>query len=187
MPELKLDGLLLPGHAAAIIGRRSLDFVGSEFGLPAVVTGFEVAEILDGLRVILDMILDGRHTVENAYRRVVREEGNPRALAIMDRYFTVEDTVWRGFGQVSGSGLGLAADYRGFDARVRFGLTGPTPGLEKGCRCGDLLKGLIKPDECPLFGRACNPRRPVGPCMVSSEGACAAFHRYERHAGPQTR
>ncbi|MDA8336742.1 MAG: hydrogenase formation protein HypD [Peptococcaceae bacterium] len=180
MPDLKLDGFILPGHATAIIGRRALDFVGSEFGRPAVVTGFEVAEILDGLRVVLDLVENGRPGVENAYRRVVREEGNLQALAVMERYFAVEDTAWRGVGPVPGSGLGLAPAYRGFDARIRFGLGEPAPGLEKGCRCGDLMKGLINPDECPLFGRTCNPGRPAGPCMVSSEGACAAFYRYER-------
>jgi len=183
MPELKLDGFLLPGHATAIIGRRALDFVGSEFGLPAVVTGFEVPEILDGLRVLLDLVESGRPAVENAYRRVVREEGNLQARAVMDRYFAVEDTAWRGFGRVPGSGMGLAVAYRDFDARIRFGLGEAAPGLEKGCRCGDLMKGLINPDECPLFGRACHPGRPAGPCMVSSEGACAAFYRYERRAG----
>jgi len=182
-PDVTLDGFLLPGHVSAIIGRRALDFVGSEFGLPAVVAGFEVPEILDGLLALLEQVAGGRSAVENAYRKVVREEGNREALAVLARYFAGEDTVWRGFGLVPGSGLGLAAGVREFDARVRFGLGGPAPGLEKGCRCGDLMKGLITPDQCSLFGRACHPGRPVGPCMVSSEGACAAFYRYERRAG----
>jgi len=192
MPELRLDGFLLPGHATAVIGRRALDFVGREFGRPAVVTGFEVPDILDGLRVLLDMVSDGGQAVETAYRRVVHEEGNRAALAVLDRYFAVEDTVWRGFGPIPASGLGLAPAYRAFDARIRFGLGEPGPGREKGCRCGDLLRGLINPDECPLFGRACHPARPAGPCMVSSEGACAAFYRYGRRpaapsppAGPE--
>lgn len=177
-PELGLDGFLLPGHVSTIIGRRAFSFLGEEYGVPAAITGFEPVDILLGLSAVLAQLVAGEARVVNCYGRVVREEGNPRAQAVIDRCFAPAEASWRGIGTVPESGLALRPAYAAFDAAKRFPVSVPPPVIPRGCRCGELLRGKIKPTQCGLFGRACTPERPVGPCMVSSEGACAAYYLY---------
>ena len=179
-PELRIDGFILPGHVTTIIGRRSFDFIAAEYGLPAVVAGFETLDIIDAVYHLLGQMLAGEARVENGYTRVVREEGNLRAQAQMAELFEAGDASWRGFGVIPESGLEIRAAYRDFDAAARFEVTVEPPRLPKECACGDLLKGKLTPRDCRLFGTACTPTHPVGPCMVSSEGACAAYYQYER-------
>jgi len=176
-PEVQVDAFLCPAHVSAIIGSEAYrPFV--QRGLPCVVAGFEPLDILDGVAEILDQIVARASRLVNRYERVVKPEGNRRALALMGACLEPVDASWRGIGVIPGSGLGLRETYAGFDAVRRHGVAitaGVTP---RGCRCGDVLKGKLKPTECPLFGRACTPLKPVGPCMVSSEGSCAAYYKY---------
>jgi hydrogenase expression/formation protein HypD len=178
-PGLPVDGFLLPGHVSTIIGRRAFDFLATDYGLPAVITGFELLDILGAIYQILTMLLRQEIRVDNGYARVVRETGNVKARQFMQAFFAPVAVSWRGFGTIQESGLGLRKTYRHYDALEKFRITVPAPRVPRGCRCGDLLRGKIKPDACPLFARACTPTRPVGPCMVSSEGACAAYFQYE--------
>jgi hydrogenase expression/formation protein HypD len=173
-PALNLDGFLCPPHVSAIIGSRAFDFVPNQFRKACVVVGFEPADILLGLLDLARQRLEGRCAVSNLYRRVVRESGNSRALTMLQQVFQPSDTVWRGFGSIPGSGLTLRQEFAAFDAMNRFSLTLPSS-IKTGCRCGDVLRGVINPKECPLFGKSCDPDRPIGPCMVSSEGTCAAY------------
>ncbi len=176
-PEVQVDAFLCPAHVSAIIGADAYrPYVA--MGLPCVVAGFEPLDILDGVAEILDQIVARAPRLVNRYERVVKPEGNRRALALMDTYLRPVDAVWRGIGVIPGSGLGLRPEVAAFDAVERHGVPlapGRTP---RGCRCGDVLKGKITPPGCPLFGRGCTPLKPVGPCMVSSEGSCAAYYKY---------
>jgi len=178
-PELKIDGLILPGHVCTITGRSAFDFVTSKYGMPAVVAGFEPVDIIQAVYLLLKQIIDGPARVVNGYTRLVREEGNRKAQEIMQEYFEPADACWRGFGLVPQSGLALQEKYSFFDAAARYPLEVPEMPPAGGCACGDVLKGKIISPECPLFAGACTPLRPVGPCMVSSEGACAAYYHYE--------
>ncbi|MCL6450300.1 MAG: hydrogenase formation protein HypD [Acetobacteraceae bacterium] len=175
----RVEGFILPGHVSTVLGRRGFDFLASELGVPAVITGFDPVDILLGLKELVGMVCRGEARVVNAYGRVVREDGNPRARAAMDRVFQPADELWRGLGPIPQSGLRLKPEFSPFDAEARFPLPDPAPRpLPRGCSCGEVLKGILAPADCPLFGRACTPERPVGPCMVSSEGACAAYYHY---------
>jgi len=178
MPRLKLDGLICPGHASAIIGCAAYRPIAERRGLPCVVVGFEPLDVAEGIYMLLKQIADGRSVVENQYSRLVREGGNPQALQVMYRAYEVSDAEWRGLGTIAESGLKLRKRLREFDARERFALRLPPSKEPRGCRCGDVLCGLISPKECKLFGGACKPENPVGPCMVSSEGSCAAHYKY---------
>jgi len=180
-PGPAVDGFILPGHVCAVTGRAPFDFIAEQYGLPAVITGFEPLDILGSVYRLLEMILSGHVRVLNGYTRVVREAGNREARLIMNKYFRPVDAFWRGFGPVPESGLALRERFGGFDAARRFALPEPATAVREGCRCGDLLRGRINPRQCPLFAAACTPARPVGPCMVSSEGACAAYYQYERN------
>ncbi|MDP3045594.1 MAG: hydrogenase formation protein HypD [Bacillota bacterium] len=179
-PELRLDGFILPGHATAIVGRNAFQFVADQYNLPAVVTGFETTDILDCLHNLLDQLFQGQVRVDNGYSRVVKDEGNVRAQALMEQLFEVADVSWRGFGVIPASGMVIRPEFADFNAEKRFTVNIPEPRIPKGCRCGDLLKGKINPHECRQFGTACTPDNPIGPCMVSSEGACAAYYQYDR-------
>ncbi|MGI9861657.1 hydrogenase formation protein HypD [Moorella naiadis] len=182
-PDLKLDGLLLPGHVSAILGRRAFNFLAAEYKLPAVVAGFEVLDILGALLELLLQIQQGKTQVGNAYPRVVSEGGNLKAQGILREVFALAPANWRGLGLIPQSGLKLNTAYQTFDATRRWPLElKPAPG-PTGCRCDRVLKGLSLPTQCHLFGRSCTPLQPVGPCMVSSEGSCAAYYRYSRGAG----
>jgi hydrogenase expression/formation protein HypD len=177
-PELKVQAFLLPGHVSAIIGVEPYRFLASRHGLPAVVAGFEPVDILQALYMFVTMRNEGKIEVVNAYTRVVSDEGNPKAVSIMNEVFSSCDALWRGIGLIPGSGLTIRDEYADYDAMRVFGMQLRDVPEIKGCRCGDVLKGKMSPEKCPLFGKACTPASPVGPCMVSTEGSCAAYYKY---------
>jgi len=167
-PEVKVDAFLCAAHVSAIIGADSYRGLVERFGLPCVVAGFEPLDILLGLDGILEQIISGRSFVDNQYNRVVRQKGNRKAQALLCEYLMPCDAVWRGLGALPASGLAFRPEFSRFDAAKRHGIEVRAGLPPKGCRCGDVLKGLIEPEECRLFGRGCSPEHPVGPCMVSS-------------------
>lgn len=178
--DVYVDGLLCPGHVSSIIGAKRYLPIKDFFGIPCVVTGFEPADILLGLLELTKQIQTGQIDVYNAYSRAVSWDGNKKALDVMYRVFDKKDAHWRGLGLIEKSGLGLKSEFKDFCAKVRFSISIDEKVSEesKGCRCGDILKGLISPPECPLFRKSCSPLRPFGPCMVSNEGTCHAYYRY---------
>jgi hydrogenase expression/formation protein HypD len=183
-PDLGLDGFILPGHVSTIIGLSPYEPLAARHSLACVVAGFEPEQIMAGLAVLAIQKKDGNFRVQSVYPQAVRPEGNRKALALLEKVFEPSDAYWRGLGCLPGSGLRFRDAYSRFDARVKLGLADiPAPEPE-GCRCGDVLAGRIHPSECPLFGVACTPEEPVGPCMVSSEGSCAAVYRYGRSELP---
>lgn len=180
-PDVQVDGFILPGHVSTIIGTKPYGFVASRYKKPSVVIGFESAEIIEGILMIVRQIAQKRAEVEIQYTSVVREEGNPRAVALLDKYFEPADAYWRGIGVIPGSGLKIRDQFASFDANVRFRppvSDAQEPAL---CSCGDILRGVKIPTECALFGTGCTPESPVGPCMVSTEGSCAAYYKYGMH------
>ncbi len=178
-PDFSVDGFLCPGHVAAVTGARAFAFLPEEAGKPAVVCGFEAGDILYSIYRLMQMLAEGRPALENEYTRVVRPEGNLPAQEAVRRVFSPCASLWRGLGALPGSGLALQSPFAGWDAAKRFAFS-PTPAAEPpGCRCGEVICGKRAPHQCPLFGRACTPEDPVGPCMVSSEGACAAYYKYQ--------
>jgi hydrogenase expression/formation protein HypD len=177
--EVEIDGFILPGHVCTISGREPYDFVASEFGTPAVITGFDAPDILEGILMLMSRVRAGEAAVEIQYRKVVREEGNPRAREVTRRCLRPADAYWRGIGTIPESGLNLTEEYAHRDARAVVGVRDVAEHPEpRGCSCGEVLRGLKIPTECPLFGKGCTPERPVGACMVSTEGSCAAYYRY---------
>ena len=182
-PDLRLDGFIGPGHVATVVGARPFEFIPTSYGKPVVVSGFEPLDVLQAVRMILRQLADGRCEVENQYTRVVPYEGNPRALEVMAEVFELRPHFeWRGLGFISHSGLKLTEAYADFDAERRWTVPGVRVADPKACQCGEVLKGVIKPFECKVFGTACTPERPIGTCMVSSEGACAAYYNFGRFA-----
>jgi len=177
-PELNIDGFLCPGHVSTIIGSGPYDFLPEKAGASAVITGFEPADILEGILMILRQIETGKRKVEIQYTRAVNPEGNPRATAIMEKVFEPGPARWRGLGDIAGSGLLIREPYGTLDAARRFTFPEMTSEEIRGCSCGAILRGAKQPPQCPLFRIRCNPRNPLGPCMVSSEGTCAAYYRY---------
>jgi len=176
-PCLNIDGFLCPGHVSTIIGAEPYGII-PEKGSAAVIAGFEPIDILQGVFMILGQILSGYPRVEIQYIRGVRPEGNKRAVSILEEFFKVSDAPWRGLGIIPESGLVLRKEYAFFDAVKRYDIP-QIPSCEiEGCRCGDILRGLIAPTQCPLFRKACTPANPIGPCMVSSEGTCSAYYNY---------
>ena len=182
-PDLRLDGFVGPGHVSTVVGARPFEFIPKDYGKPIVVAGFEPLDILQAIRMILAQLDEGRCEVENQYSRVVPYEGNRRALEVMAEVFELRPHFeWRGLGFISQSGLKLSDAYADLDAEVRFSVPGVRVADPKACQCGEVLKGVIKPWECKVFGTACTPERPIGTCMVSSEGACAAYYNFGRFA-----
>lgn len=179
-PEIKLNGLICPGHVSVIIGADAYEPLADRYGIPCVITGFEPVDILQGIIGLLEQRAAGKPCVDIAYDRAVTRKGNKRAREIMHAVFKPEDAVWRGLGLIPDSGLAIRQKYQDFDAGNRFDLAVRKTQEPAGCKCGNVLKGIITPSKCKLFGKACNPEHPVGPCMVSSEGACAASFRYHR-------
>lgn len=177
-PELKIDALILPGHVSTIIGMEPYRFLASEYGVPGVITGFEPVDVLQGIAMIMRQLHEGRSEIEIAYARGVMPEGNPHAVAAIDEVFETCTATWRGLGDIPQSGYRLRSQYAAFDAVRRFDPQVEPTVDPKGCRCGDVLRGIMAPDKCPLFRTVCSPENPVGPCMVSSEGSCAAYYRY---------
>lgn len=176
--ENHIDAFMLPGHVSTVLGTAPYTFVAQDWHRPAVIAGFEPADILEALCRMAAQYVEGVFRVENAYPRGVAEKGNPQARAIMNQVFSVCDASWRGLGRLPASGLAIRPEYAPFDALQRLQITPQSVKAIPGCRCGDVLRGKISPDKCPLFGKVCTPASPVGPCMVSTEGSCAAFWQY---------
>jgi hydrogenase expression/formation protein HypD len=182
-PDLRLDGFIGPGHVSTVVGARPFEFIPADYGKPIVVAGFEPLDVLHAVHMILRQLGDGRCEVENQYTRVVPYDGNLRALAVLAEVFALRPHFeWRGLGFISHSGLRLSDAYADFDAELRYAVPGVRVADPKACQCGEVLKGVIKPFECKVFGTACTPERPIGTCMVSSEGACAAYYNFGRFA-----
>jgi hydrogenase expression/formation protein HypD len=180
-PDLRLDGFIGPGHVSTVVGNRPYRFVARDYGKPLVTAGFEPLDVLHAVYMLLAQLRDGRCEIENQYTRVVRDEGNPRALEILGQVFTLRPHFeWRGLGFISQSALRIADAFADLDAEVRFEVPGVRVADPKSCQCGEVLKGVIKPWECKVFGTACTPETPIGTCMVSSEGACAAYYNFGR-------
>jgi len=176
--EVKLHGLICPGHVSAIIGSHPWEFITRDYGIPCVVSGFEPLDILKCVDMLVAQVENGESKVEIAYRRGVRPEGNREALNLIEQVFEPCPTEWRGIGEVPDSGLKLRKEYQCFDAELAFDID-PGPTYEpEGCICGDILRGVRTPVDCKLFGKTCTPEYPVGPCMVSSEGSCSAYYLY---------
>ena len=182
--EVRLDGFIGPGHVATVVGSDHFRFIPDEHGLPVVVAGFEPLDILQAVALLLAQYAEGRCQVENQYARVVKPGGNPVALALMADVFAVRETFeWRGLGWIPRSGYALAPAYARFDAEERFELPGRRVADHPACECGQVLTGRIKPWQCRVFGTGCTPENPIGTCMVSPEGACAAYYTYGRTGG----
>ena len=176
--EVELGGLVCPGHVSAIIGSHPWEFIAREYGIPCVISGFEPLDILQCVEMLVEQVEKGESRVEIAYRRGVRPEGNLIALKLMERVFEPSPARWRGMGEIAGSGLKINSKYQRFDAEVSFDIK-TAPAVEhKGCICGDILRGVKTPADCKLFGKACTPQNPIGPCMVSAEGSCSAYYLY---------
>lgn len=178
MPGFRVEGFLCPGHVASITGEAGFRFLPEEYNLPGVIAGFGPEEILLAVYLLAKQITEGKPRLENAYRRAVRPEGNTLAQAMLKRCFVPRRDLWRGLGEIENSGLGLREELADFDAEKKFGLSAAPKARPTACRCGDVICGRIRPEDCPLFDRRCTPEDPVGPCMVSSEGACAAAYKY---------
>jgi hydrogenase expression/formation protein HypD len=184
-PGLAVDGFVGPGHVSAVIGTEPYRFIPDEYGRPIVVSAFEPVDVLQSVAMLLRQLAEGRCEVENQYTRVVRPEGNPRALAAIDQTMELRDEFeWRGLGTIPRSALRLRPGFAGFDAELRFELPGERVADPKACQCGEVLVGAIKPWQCRVFATACTPETPIGTCMVSSEGACAAYYAYGRLREP---
>jgi hydrogenase expression/formation protein HypD len=185
--EIKIDAFLCPAHVSAIIGSRAYEPFAAGYHVPCVIAGFEPLDILYGVNGILGQVLKNEARVENQYARVVRPEGNPKAQARIARYLEPVDAGWRGIGMIPSSGLGLRTEFSAYDAEKKFGVPVKPGRQHAGCLCGDVIKGKLRPTACGLFAKVCTPDHPIGPCMVSAEGTCAAYFKYtlpdERQGG----
>ncbi len=180
-PDLRLDGFIGPGHVSMVIGMRPYTFIARDHHKPVVISGFEPLDIIQSVQMIVKQISEGRAEVENQYTRVVRPEGNVKALEAMARTMELRPFFeWRGLGFITHSALKLRPEFAPWDAELRFEVPGLRVADPKACQCGEVLKGVIKPWECKVFGTACTPETPIGTCMVSPEGACAAYFNYGR-------
>lgn len=177
--EVNIHGFLLPGHVSIVLGRNSYQYLADDYHVPGVISGFESVEMLSAIYQLIKQLLDGRAEIENAYSSVVTDKGNERARELMDTYFKKVDEAWRGIGVIPESGMDLKEEYDRFNAKKRFDMIVGEPRKTK-CRCGEIIRGLVEPEECPLFGKACTPINPIGPCMVSTEGTCSAHYQYMR-------
>lgn len=179
--KLRIDGFIAPGHVSAVTGTGIYNFLPDEFDKGVVVSGFEPLDIMQSVFSLIRMAESGVPSVENQYRRVVRHEGNTKAQALIDETFERADDNWRGLGKIPLSGLQIRSGYNSYDARNRFSIPDPGSKEPEGCKCGEILKGLTRPCDCPLFGSMCTPGNPVGACMVSGEGSCAISFKYNRN------
>lgn len=177
--EIKIDGFICPGHVSTIIGAEPYEFLAKEFKIPAVIAGFESGDIVLGLYTLLEMIENNIYEVKNVYERLVRYVGNTKALSSMDEIFETCDSVWRGLGKIDGTGLRLKEKFISFDAEKKLNIKMLEDKPKKGCICGEILKGKNNPLDCKLFLNVCNPLNPIGACMVSEEGTCAAYYKYK--------
>jgi len=178
-PDMAIDGFLAPGHVSMVIGARPFDFIAERYHRPIVITGFEPLDILQSIWMLIEQIAAGRAAVENQYARAVREEGNAVALEAIGKVFQLREFFeWRGLGSIDHSGIAIRDAYERFDAERRFGVRHLKIADPKACQCGEVLKGVLRPWECKVFGGACTPETPMGALMVSSEGACAAYYKF---------
>lgn len=177
--EVKFDGLLLPGHVSIVIGKQSYDYLVKEFETPGVITGFEPVQLLSSIYKILQLLLESKVDIINDYIYVVNDEGNLSAQELIEEYLELNDESWRGMGTIANSGMVMKEKYAQFDAKKKYKLTIGEIRKTK-CRCGEVIRGVSTPEECTLFNKGCTPAHPVGPCMVSAEGICAAYYQYMR-------
>jgi hydrogenase expression/formation protein HypD len=176
---VNLDGFICPGHVSTIIGVRPYRGMAAKYRKPMVIAGFEPLDVVLGIRNIVRQVIAGTYSVDNEYKRAVRDGGNEIALQTLDKAFEVRDAYWRGIGKIPASGMLLRREYRGYDAALKFGIeVGKEDRMPAGCSCGEVLKGMMTPEECPLFGKSCTPEHPIGPCMVSIEGTCAIVYKF---------
>ncbi len=177
-PEVRIGGFVLPGHVSTIIGLDPYQFIADEYQVPSVIAGFEPIDILQAVYMLIKQVAEGRAEIEIGYKRGVQPQGNPAAREKLLDVFEGSDADWRGIGVIPGTGLAIREKYARWDATKRVPVTPPEPKEVPGCQCGDVLRGVVAPFECRLFAKACTPEHPIGPCMVSSEGSCAAYYRY---------
>jgi hydrogenase expression/formation protein HypD len=180
-PECRVDGFLAPGHVCTITGMREYEEIASTYKVPIVVTGFEPLDLIDGIRLTIEQLERGEARVENQYSRAVRSSGNVTAQAVLEDVFEVSARKWRGIGEIPSSGLAIRQTYANFDAERRFTIDLAPVAEPAECIAGQVLRGVAKPPQCPMFGLHCTPEKPLGAPMVSSEGACAAYYRYGQH------
>lgn len=181
-PDLQLDGFVGPGHVSTVIGTDPYQIIAREYRKPIVISGFEPLDILQSIWMVLKQFAEGRCEVENQYSRLVTEKGNNPGLNAIKKVFTVRSLFeWRGLGDIPDSGLEISPEYKQFDAEFKFNLSNKKVADNKACQCGEILKGVLKPWQCKVFGTACTPETPIGACMVSSEGACAAYYQYRKN------
>jgi len=182
--DLKIDGFLLPGNVASITGKKAFSYIAQKYKIPCVIAGFSETEIVNAVNKLSDLIGEKKNVVENEYEAVVSDEGNLKARRLLEDVFDLKDEEWRGFGKIAKSGFALKEKFAAFDAERKFAVkplkAASAKGVKDACRCGDIMKGKITPRQCRLFGKKCVPENPVGPCMVSSEGVCAAYYKYGR-------
>ncbi|XJZ25866.1 hydrogenase formation protein HypD [Bacillota bacterium Lsc_1132] len=178
---VNLDGFMLPGHVSIVLGEDSYRFLADEYHISGVIMGFETAELLSGIYKLIDLALKEEPAILNNHRSVVTKTGNQVIHQWLKKYLTTSDEPWRGIGVIPKSGLDLKPEYEQYNAKKRFTVEVGEPKKTK-CRCGEVIRGLISPDQCPLFAKSCNPMKPIGPCMVSSEGSCAAYYQYMRES-----
>lgn len=176
--EVELQGLVCPGHVSAVIGSHPWEFVAKEYNIPCVISGFEPLDILQCVEMLVEQVEKGESRVEIAYKRGVKPEGNEMALKLMERVFEPSPARWRGMGEIVSSGLKLREEYKSFDAETAFDIQTASAVEHEGCICGEILRGVKTPADCRLFGKACTPENPIGPCMVSAEGSCSAYYLY---------
>ncbi|MBU0507070.1 MAG: hydrogenase formation protein HypD [bacterium] len=177
-PNLGLNGFILPGHVSTILGSKPYEFIATKHNMACVITGFEAADVIQGIHMLIDQIETGDPKIEIQYKRVAHEEGNAKARALVDEIYEPCDALWRGFGSIPMSGLKLRPAFEAFDALKAFPVTVNDEVENTGCECGAVLQGKIIPPDCALYGQVCTPEYPIGPCMVSSEGTCAAYYKY---------
>ncbi|HEX9972246.1 MAG TPA: hydrogenase formation protein HypD, partial [bacterium] len=177
--KVAVNGFICPGHVSVIIGAQAYETVAQDYQIPCVIAGFEPVDILQSILMLVEQIEKGRAEVEIAYKRGVTYDGNKRARDILAQVFNSCDTDWRGLGMIPQSGLKIRADYKKFNAQHRFDLSVEDVMEPEGCACGEVLCGILSPIECVLFGKGCTPDDPIGPCMVSTEGTCAAYYKYQ--------
>lgn len=179
--DVKLDGFLLPGHVSIVLGEDSYRYLVDEYNISGAITGFETAELLSGIYKLINMALNDEVAIVNNHPSVVSKTGNQVIHGWLEKYLVECDEAWRGIGVIPNSGLDLKPEYDQYNAKKRFTIEVGEPRKTK-CRCGEVIRGLISPNECPLFGKACQPMNPIGPCMVSAEGSCSAYYQYMRES-----
>ena len=176
--KIKIDGFICPGHVSVITGSTPYEKVARRYKKPSVITGFDTIDILKGVERLINQIKNREYKVEIAYKRAVKKQGNRTARKILGSVFEASDSEWRGLGVIKKSGLKLRKKYRDFDAETRFKVKVPKTRKMRGCICGEVIQGIKSPRDCKLFRKLCTPQNPIGPCMVSSEGSCAAYYKY---------